>query len=110
MAVVPLGGAIRVCHHCDPGRHVWWQVRPSHYLLVHQCSAVGSAVRCSAGGWEWGAGCGVSPARAGAGVHPSAFGGEAGEPRGPSLGRGPGPWAPGGRRVVSGGAALGGPP
>ena len=27
----------------------------------------------------------------------------------PSLGRGPGPWAPGGRRVVSGGAALGGP-
>ena len=28
----------------------------------------------------------------------------------PSLGRGPGPWAPGGRRVVSGGAAPGGPP
>ena len=28
----------------------------------------------------------------------------------PSLGWGPGPWAPGGRRVVSGGAALGGPP
>ena len=28
----------------------------------------------------------------------------------PSLGRGPGPWAPGGRRVVSGKAALGGPP
>ena len=28
----------------------------------------------------------------------------------PNLGRGPGPWAPGGRRVVSGGAALGGPP
>ena len=28
----------------------------------------------------------------------------------PSLGRGPGPWAPGGRRVVSGGAARGGPP
>ena len=28
----------------------------------------------------------------------------------PSPGRGPGPWAPGGRRVVSGGAALGGPP
>ena len=28
----------------------------------------------------------------------------------PSLGRGPGPWAPGGRGVVSGGAALGGPP
>ena len=28
----------------------------------------------------------------------------------PSLGRGSGPWAPGGRRVVPGGAALGGPP
>ena len=28
----------------------------------------------------------------------------------PSLGRGPGPWAPGGRRAVSGGAAPGGPP
>ena len=28
----------------------------------------------------------------------------------PSLGQGPGPWAPGGRRVVSGGAAPGGPP
>ena len=28
----------------------------------------------------------------------------------PSLGRGSGPWAPRGRRVVPGGAALGGPP
>ena len=28
----------------------------------------------------------------------------------PSLGRGSGPWAPGGRQVVPGGAALGGPP
>ena len=28
----------------------------------------------------------------------------------PSLGRSSGPWAPGGRRVVPGGAALGGPP
>ena len=28
----------------------------------------------------------------------------------PSLGRGSGPWTPGGRRVVPGGAALGGPP
>ena len=27
----------------------------------------------------------------------------------PSLGRGSGPWAPGGRRVVPKGAALGGP-
>ena len=56
VAVVPLGGAIRVCHHCYPGRHAWWQVRPSHYLPVHQCRAVGSAVRCSAGGR--GGGCG----------------------------------------------------
>ena len=50
VAVVPLGGAIGVCHHCYPGRHAWSQVRPSHYLPVHQCRAVGSAVRCSAGG------------------------------------------------------------
>ena len=66
VAVVPLGGPIGVCHHCDPGRHAWWQARPSHYLLVHQCRAVGSAVWCSAGGEGgrgWGAGCGVSPAR-----------------------------------------------
>ena len=49
VAVVPLGGAIGVCHHCYPGRHAWWQVRPSHYLLVDQCRAVGSAVQCSAG-------------------------------------------------------------
>ena len=44
VAVVPLGGPIGVCHHCYPGRHAWWQARPSHYLLVHQCRAVGSAV------------------------------------------------------------------
>ena len=50
VAVVPLGGAIGVCHHCYPGRHAWRQARPSHYLLVHQCRAVGSAVWCSAGG------------------------------------------------------------
>ena len=56
VAVVPLGGAIRVCHHCYPGRHAWWQVRPSHYLPVHQCRAVGSAVQCSAGRRGGGAG------------------------------------------------------
>ena len=51
-----LGGAIRVCHHCYPGRHAWWQARPPHYLLVHQCRAVGSAVRFSAGGRGGGGG------------------------------------------------------
>ena len=56
VAVVPLGGAIRVCHPRYPGRHAWWQARPSHYLLVHQCRAVGSAVRCSAGGRGGGGG------------------------------------------------------
>ena len=56
VAVVPLGRAIGVCHHCFPGRHAWWQVGPSHYLLVHQCRAVGSAVRCSAGGRGGGGG------------------------------------------------------
>ena len=56
VAVVLLGGAIGVCHQCFPGRHAWWQVRPWHYLLVHQCGAVGSAVRCSAGGRGGGGG------------------------------------------------------
>ena len=28
----------------------WWQVRPSHYILVHPCRVVGSAVQCSTGG------------------------------------------------------------
>ena len=56
VAVVPLGGAIGVCHHCYPGRHAWWQARPSHYLLVHQCRAVGSAVWRSAGGRGGGGG------------------------------------------------------
>ena len=36
-------------------------------------------------GRGWGAGCGVSPVRPGAGGHPSALGGEAGEPRGPRV-------------------------
>ena len=56
VAVVPLEGPIGVCHHCYPGRHAWWQARPSHYLLVHQCRAVGSAVWCSAGGRGGGGG------------------------------------------------------
>ena len=80
-------------------------------------SVVPCAVPCGAlrggGGKGLGAGCGVSPVRAGAGGHPSALGGEAWEPRGPRVapqlsiwGRahGPGPWAPGGRRVVPGGS------
>ena len=50
MAVVPLGEAIGIRHHCYPGRHAWRQVRPSHHLPVHLCCAVGSAVQCSAGG------------------------------------------------------------
>ena len=37
------------------------------------------------GGRGWGAGCGVSPARQGAGSHPSASRGEAGEPRSPRV-------------------------
>ena len=56
VAVVPLGGAIGVRHHCYPGRHAWWQVRHSHYLLVLQCRAVGSAVLCPAGGRGGGGG------------------------------------------------------
>ena len=119
VAVVSPEGPIGVCHHCYSGRHAWWQARPSHYLLVHQCRAVGSAVWCSAGGGGrgWGAGCGVSPARPGVRGHPPALGGEAGEPRGPRVapqlpvwGGAQGPGPPGGRRAVSGAAAPGGPP
>ena len=61
------------------------------------------AVLCGGEGRRgWGAGCGVSPVRAGAGGHPSALGGEAGEPRGPRVapqlpvrGGAQGPWPPG---------------
>ena len=84
-------------------------------------SAVPWAVPCGAlpgergkgvGGWLW-----RQPRTAG-GRRPSIGirrgGGGATRPTrraiAPSLGRGSGPWAPGGRRVVSGGAALGGPP
>ena len=48
LAVVSLGKAIGVRHHCSPGRHARWQVRPSHYLPM-LCCAVGSAVQCPAG-------------------------------------------------------------
>ena len=55
-------------------------------------SAMPWAVPCGAlrggggeGGRGWGAGCAVSPARPGAGGHPSALGGKAGEPRGPRV-------------------------
>ena len=50
VAVIPLGGAIGVRHHCYPGRHAWRQACPLQYLLVHQWCAVGSAVQCCAGG------------------------------------------------------------
>ena len=72
VAVVPLGEAIGVCHHCYPGRHAWWQVRPSHYLLVHRCRGVGSAVRCSAGG-RGGGGGGPAVASAPHGRGPAAI-------------------------------------
>ena len=50
VAVVPLGGGLGVRHHCYPRSHAWWQACPLHYLLVHLCSAVGSAMQCFAGG------------------------------------------------------------
>ena len=53
------------------------------------------------GGRGWGAGGGVSPVRAGAVGHPSALGGEVGEPRGPRV-------AP--QLPVLGGAQRPGPP
>ena len=112
VAVVPLGGAIKVRHHCYPGRHAWWQVRPSHYLPVHQCHAVGSAVQCSAG-WNGGGGGGRlwRQPRTDGGRWPSIGigrgGGGATQPTrratAPSLGQGSGPWAPWGS---SGGAGA----
>ena len=118
VAVVPLRGAIRVCHHCYPGRHAWWQARFSHYLLVHQCRAVGSAVRCSAGG-RGGGGGGPAVASAPHGRGPAAIhrhlegrrGSHAAHASRHSSQSGAGPMAlgPRGRRMVSGGAALGGP-
>ena len=119
VAVLPLGEAIGVCPHCYPGRHAWWQVRPSDYLPVHQCRALGSAVQCSAGGRGGGGGGRLwRQPRTGGGQRPSiGIGrGDGGATRptrratAPSLGRGSRPWAPGGRLVVPGGAALGGPP
>ena len=119
VAVIPLGGAIGVQHHCYPGRHAWWQVHPLHYLPQHQCRAVGSAVQCSAGGSRGGVGGWLwRQPRKGGGSWPSIGigrgGGGATRPMrratAPSLGRGSGPCAPGGRRVVPGGAALAGPP
>ena len=50
LAVVPLGGAIGVRHHCHSGRHAWRQARPPHYHPVHLCCAVGGAVQRPAGG------------------------------------------------------------
>ena len=76
-------------------------------------SAVPWTVPCGAlrggGGKGVGSGCGVSPARAGAGGHPSALGGEAGEPRGarvapqpPVWGGAQGPWPRGSSGGVGG--------
>ena len=87
-----------------------------------QCiSVVPWAVLCSAlreGGQEGVGGRLWRQPRTGGGRWPSIGigrgGGGATRPthraKAPSLGRGSGPWAPGGRRVVPGGAALGGPP
>ena len=72
VAVIRQGGAIGVCNHCFSGRHAWWQLRPSHYLPVHQCRAVGSAVQCSAGG-RGGGGGGAAVASAPYGRGPAAI-------------------------------------
>ena len=50
VAVVLLGGAVGVRHHCYPVRHASSQACPLHYFLVHLWCAVGSAVQCFAGG------------------------------------------------------------
>ena len=76
------------------------------------CSALWGAGGEGVGGWLW------RQPLTGGGRRPSIGigrgGGGATRPTrratAPSLGQGSGPWAPGGRRVVPGGAALGGPP
>ena len=72
----------------------------SRYICVVPWAVLCSAPR-GGGGRGWGASGGVSPVRAGAGGHPSALGGEAGEPRGPHV-------AP--QLPVRGGAQGPGPP
>ena len=115
VAVVPLGGAIGVRHRCYPGRHVWLHACPSHYLLVHQWRAAGSAVWCCEGGrGGGGAGGGDASGRSGVGGHPPALGREAVEAVGPLAtpelpvwggAQGPGPpgvlgWCQGGSHKV----------
>ena len=84
-------------------------------------SAVPWAVPCGAlrgGGGEGVGGRLWRQPRTAGGLRPSTGIGRGGgratrptrRPTAPSLGRGPGPWAPGGRRAVSGAAAPGGPP
>ena len=50
VAVLPLGGAIGVRHRGYPGRHARLKACPSQCLQVHRWVAVGSVVRCWAGG------------------------------------------------------------
>ena len=83
-AILSLEGAIGVRHRWYPGRHAWLQACPSHYRLVHQLRAVGSAVWCREGGEGGGGGCGGDGSgRSRVGGHPPALGREAGEPLGP---------------------------
>ena len=119
VAVVPVGGAIGVCHHCYLlGMRGGRCALPTTSWCI---SAMPWAVPCGAlrgGGGEGVGGRLWRQPRTGGGRWPSIGigrgGGGATRPTrratAPSLGRGPGPWAPGGRRVVPGGAALGGPP
>ena len=82
------------------------------------CRGQCRAVLCGGeGGRGCGAGCGVNPCTGrGRRLSIGIWRGGGGFTRptrratAPSLGRGSGPWAPGGRLVVPGGAALGGPP
>ena len=84
----PAGGS----HRSLPSLLSWWAcvvagapfpLPPGASVL---CRGQCRAVLCGGeGGRGWGAGCGVIPARAGAGGHPSALGGGGGDPRGPRV-------------------------
>ena len=101
-----------------PGSEPASQVRPSHYLPVHQCLAVGSAVRCSAGGrggGGWGPAVASAPyGRGPAAIHRHWEGGQGSHAAHASRhssqsGAGLRALGPRGRQVVPGGAALGDP-
>ena len=114
VAVVLLGGAIRVRHRGYPGRHARLQACPSQCLPMRRWRAVGRVVRCSGGGggWLWWRLWAVRGRWPSTGT--GAGGGRATQPtpraKAPSPWWGSGPWVLRGRAALPRGAAQGGTP